>query len=173
MGSYSAGYIYALSNEALIQDLYKIGKTVRSAEDRAWEIYVGATGVPAPYRVVLAFRVSNCDAAEVRVHEALATYRYNRDREFFLAPLETVREAITRIGNAVTAEFRYVDEPPPPIPDGVLATIREVTERAERPPQIATAPAAPIRLIRRPVAPVAEPECYDYGTATCCGGPGC
>jgi hypothetical protein len=162
MGSYSAGYIYALSNEALIRDLYKIGKTVRSAEDRAWEIYVGATGVPAPYRVALAFRVSNCDAAEARVHEALAAYRYNRDREFFLVPLETVREAITRIGNAVTAEFHYVDEPPPPIPEGALATIREVAETPERPAQIATARAVPIRLIRQPAAPIAEPPRLNF-----------
>lgn len=156
MESYSAGYVYALSNEALIRNLYKIGKTVRSAEDRAWEIYVGATGVPAPYRVALAFRVSNCDVAEARVHEALAAHRYNSDREFFLAPLETVQEVITRVGTTVNTEFRYIGEQPPLIPDGDLEKIQESTEPAASSAEVATVPTkAPIRLIRQPKAPVA------------------
>lgn len=99
------GYVYVLQNRALKQGLYKIGMTTRTAEDRAWEIYAGATGVPAPYEVAFTFPVTNCVVAEARIHAELATHRFNEGREFFEVSISKAVSVIERVGNAINIEF--------------------------------------------------------------------
>ena len=89
------GYIYILINPALHRDLLKIGKTTRQPEDRAKEI--SSTGVPAEYRVAFDIESSDCDFAEIIVHDKLAKYRYTKNREFFKLPLKTAISEITLI----------------------------------------------------------------------------
>lgn len=89
------GYIYILINPALHRDLLKIGKTTRQPEDRAKEI--SSTGVPAEYRVAFDIESSDCDLAELIVHNRLAEYRYTKNREFFKLPLKTAISKITSL----------------------------------------------------------------------------
>ena len=76
-----AGWIYILSTREL-NDLLKIGMTMRTVEARAQEIN-SATGVAVPFGARRCWRVSDPHRAEKIVHTALAAYRIRTDREFF------------------------------------------------------------------------------------------
>jgi len=105
------GYIYILSNPAFKDGLFKIGMTTRSADDRAWEIYTGATGVPTPFKVEYTFPVSRCALAEKQVHDELCDYRFSEQREFFMVSKKIARRCIASIGSNINEEF---GEPTPP-----------------------------------------------------------
>ena len=92
-----AGYIYALKNKSFEDYVIKIGRTVREPDTRAREMYSGASGVPEPFDIAFACRVSDCVEAEKRVHNKLQVYRRNRDREFFIIPIQVVRRVILDI----------------------------------------------------------------------------
>lgn len=51
-----------------------------------------------PYKVEWAFQCFNGEQLEREVHEELATYRVNQQREFFDIPLVEAQEAIEKIG---------------------------------------------------------------------------
>lgn len=90
-----SGYVYCLSNPAFAKNMYKIGKTTRKPEDRAAELY--NTGVPAPFKVELAIKVSDHHTVEKQIHEKLDKYRDNPAREFFNVPFQTIREVFDEI----------------------------------------------------------------------------
>lgn len=77
------GYIYVLQNRLFGSNVVKIGFTKRTPDVRAREIYVGATGVPLPFEIAVAYSVVDCVRAEKLVHRALRAYRLNNRREFF------------------------------------------------------------------------------------------
>lgn len=81
--------MYVLANEGMPGAL-KIGSTTRNPFTRAKELQT--TGVPHPFVVVAAVRVSNASAVEKAVHRELARrdLRINGDREFFSADLAVV-----------------------------------------------------------------------------------
>ena len=81
------GYVYILSNE-FMPGLLKIGKTKRSVEQRAGELY--QTGVPVPFKVEHEALCHDCDQLEIRVHEELREFRVSESREFFKASLYDV-----------------------------------------------------------------------------------
>lgn len=89
------GLIYVLLNPCLPKML-KIGKTQRTAEERAKEL--SHTGLPVEFVVAYEHKVSNCDLVEQLVHKKLKRKRVNKDREFFQMPLKeaikTIREVI-------------------------------------------------------------------------------
>ena len=105
------GYIYILSNPAFKDGLFKIGMTTRSADSRAFEIYTGSTGVPAPFKVEYTFPVSRCALAEQRVFEELRDYRYSEHRGFFEVPKKLARQTIATVGTKINEQF---GEPTPP-----------------------------------------------------------
>jgi hypothetical protein len=111
LSSNYAGYIYILSNKAFRQNLFKIGLTKRTAADRAYEIYVGATGVPARFEVKYTYPVSDCWAAEARVHTILDKYRFNDDREFFQVEFSLASDAIKTVCDEINREKKI--SPPP------------------------------------------------------------
>lgn len=74
-------------------NLVKIGKTTKSAQERARELS-SSTGVATPFHVAYELPVSDCDAAERLLHQRLASRRISSDREFFAIDL---REAIERL----------------------------------------------------------------------------
>ena len=76
----SKGYVYIFSNE-FMPGLVKIGRTIRSVNDRANELY--QTGVPGPFKVESEVLAPNCEALESYVHGALSEHRVNTGREFF------------------------------------------------------------------------------------------
>jgi len=83
------GFVYVLSN-ASIPDLYKVGFTTTSPEQRASELS-DHTGVPTKYKVEAHFLSADPPAHERDIHLSLERYRSSRNREFFRVPL---REAV-------------------------------------------------------------------------------
>jgi hypothetical protein len=77
-----AGFIYLLSNPAMPR-YYKIGCTGGSPMDRANQLSA-ASGVPAPFKVLLYVRMENFQREEQWLHAQLADFRPRHSREFFL-----------------------------------------------------------------------------------------
>ena len=89
-------WVYILSNPAL-PNMFKIGYTKNEPEVRAKQISA-STGVALPYKVEWAFQCFNGEQLEQEVHEELASYRVNQQREFFDLPLIEAQEAIEKLG---------------------------------------------------------------------------
>ena len=89
-------WVYILSNPSL-PNMLKIGYTKNEPEIRAKQIS-SSTGVALPYKVEWAFQCFNSEQLEQEVHAELASYRVNRQREFFDIPLAEAQEAIEEIG---------------------------------------------------------------------------
>lgn len=85
------GWVYVLSNEAM-PGIFKIGMTTTTPEVRAREVSQG-TGVPMPYVVEHAFHSYNPKQDETEIHELLAEYRLNPNREFFKCDMEIILDA--------------------------------------------------------------------------------
>lgn len=95
------GYIYILSNPSF-NGLYKVGKTARDPYERAKELS-SATGVPTPFKIEYLVYVEDNTYAEELTHSILQQkgFRLSNNREFFNAPLELIKEIISRIGKEV------------------------------------------------------------------------
>ncbi len=89
------GFIYILINPSM-PGLLKIGKSTRPSEDRAAELSA-VTGIAAPFVVACEWNTSDCDTAELRVHERLEGWRYSKDREFFRLPLKEAVKIVSEI----------------------------------------------------------------------------
>lgn len=74
------GYVYILINEYM-PGIVKIGKTTRTVEQRAFELF--QTGVPAPFEIAKAVLSPDCDYLEQQIHGILEKYRISNSREFF------------------------------------------------------------------------------------------
>lgn len=80
---------------AMQEEVYKVGWTSRSAEQRAKELSA-ATGVPVSFAVVDVWQHPNPESLERGVHAMLSSYRLNEGREFFklrYADLKVIVEA--------------------------------------------------------------------------------
>lgn len=79
------GFVYILTNPSM-PGMVKVGYTMGNPEERAREIS-GATGVPRPFVVYSSLKIFGPDsvvyAFEQAVHNELADYRINNNREFF------------------------------------------------------------------------------------------
>jgi hypothetical protein len=76
------GWIYALINPSMPQNLLKIGMTNRSPENRVKELS-SKTAVPTPFQIIFQKQVGNCEYVEKLIHKKLDKYRYKQNREFF------------------------------------------------------------------------------------------
>lgn len=95
------GTIYFLINSAM-PGLVKIGRTAGTIEARLRQL--SATGVPQPFQVVATFQVTETDTCEKSIHDALAAYRPNKNREFFNGPVHKLLElALPIIGRHLCA----------------------------------------------------------------------
>jgi hypothetical protein len=79
--SNKAGYIYMLHNPGHPVNLFKIGLTTKTVEERAKQL----SGTPSVDKFLIAhsWLVNDCIVAEKLVHEALFKFRINERREFF------------------------------------------------------------------------------------------
>jgi hypothetical protein len=82
------GYIYCFSNESM-PGIFKIGKTSRSPNDRASELYT--TGVPTAFNEEISKKVDNYDEKEKIIHKLLDEYRIDSKREFFKVSFDKVK----------------------------------------------------------------------------------
>jgi len=87
------GKIYILRNPAHKNTVVKIGRTIRSSENRAKELS-GTTGVPTEFEVLYDEDVLDCVKAEKIVHKLLQDKRINLKREFFDLPLKKAVETV-------------------------------------------------------------------------------
>jgi hypothetical protein len=87
------GYIYALQNKSFGEHHIKIGKTTVRPESRAKQLSAGS-GVPEYFDVAFTCQVTDCNKAEIKIHERLKAYRTNQKREFFLIPIEVASKVI-------------------------------------------------------------------------------
>lgn len=89
------GYIYLLRNASHELDLFKIGLTTKTVEERAKQL----SGTPSPdkFLIINRWEVKDCVLAEKLIHEKLDDYRLNPRREFFKIPLEKAIEVIIPI----------------------------------------------------------------------------
>lgn len=87
----SRGYVYVLSNPSM-PGLVKIGRTTRSVEQRANELW--QTGVPTPFFIEYSQLFPNCIDAEAILHSEFEDYRRNDCREFFEVSPDTVISSI-------------------------------------------------------------------------------
>jgi hypothetical protein len=76
------GVLYVMRCVAMNDEVYKVGWTSNSAEQRARELST-ATGVPLAFVVVESWRHKDAEALEKGVHAMLGPYRLNNSREFF------------------------------------------------------------------------------------------
>lgn len=92
------GVIYVLRCMVMKDEVYKVGWTSGSAEQRAAELS-SATGVPSSFVVVAYWVHKDPEALEKGIHAMLAPYRVSEKREFFQVNVETIR-------NVIEAEIR-------------------------------------------------------------------
>lgn len=115
------GYVYILSNESL-PGLIKIGKTTRTVEQRANELFT--SGLPTPFKIEHEILTPNCHELEDVVHHHFCDWRVSPDREFFkLCPidafdkinefmLDQLREILLEYSecHSIVEEFMVMDE---------------------------------------------------------------
>lgn len=87
-------YLYTMINPALMADLYKVGFTNKTPEERAAELSQ-ASGIPTKFIVIESWMVSDGRQAERQAHDALQSYRLTSNREFFQLKYEILRRVIT------------------------------------------------------------------------------
>ncbi|MBD2770985.1 GIY-YIG nuclease family protein [Iningainema tapete] len=101
----SQGSIYIMENPAFRENLLKIGKTEGSPQKRAKQLFT--TGVPDEFTVSYEEDVPDCTLVEKLIHQKLSNYRYKKNREFFVLPLQ---EAISKIQKVTQREFYHYKE---------------------------------------------------------------
>ncbi|MFT8483747.1 MAG: GIY-YIG nuclease family protein, partial [Gluconobacter cerinus] len=96
------GELYVLRCSLMEGEVYKVGWTSGTAEDRAKEIS-SATGVPMSFVVVESWRHDKPKELEVEVHAQLLPYRINNRREFFRLDFDNLRKIIIKTINRVSS----------------------------------------------------------------------
>jgi hypothetical protein len=94
---YTFGFVYVLSNPAMA-GLIKVGRTDRTGEIRAEELYT--TGVPLPFEVEFRAITSKPEDVEKEAHRLLDAHRLSPKREFFKTP---AYEAVKAVHDALQA----------------------------------------------------------------------
>jgi len=77
-------------------DIYKIGLTRRTTEERADELS-RVSGVPTGFEVLAKWEVGNCSEVEKELHDHLKHLRVNKRREFFRGNLQEIFKAIDEV----------------------------------------------------------------------------
>lgn len=92
------GIIYIMRSPAHEPDVYKIGLTTKSAEERAKQL--NKTATPLPLEVIASFKVGDCKAVEAEIHRRLEAYRINPRREFFKGPIQYIMNVSLDVCNS-------------------------------------------------------------------------
>jgi hypothetical protein len=91
--SATEGVLYVLRCAAMKDEIYKVGWTTGTAEDRAKSLSA-ATGVPTSFVVVDSWIHADAAALEKSVHAMLDPYRLNDVREFFRTRYDTIKKIV-------------------------------------------------------------------------------
>jgi len=93
------GIVYVMRSDAHGLEIYKIGLTRRTSEERSRELS-SATGVPLPFGILAQWEVGDCAAIESEIHQRLDAHRINERREFFRLPLRTIVAVVNSVVEA-------------------------------------------------------------------------
>lgn len=102
-----AGYVYIIKNMSFDDDVWKIGVTKRTVEERLKELYNAS--VPYKFLPVCIIYSEDCYALESALHKEFDKYRVNKinkHKEFFQLPLEEI-ERIIKQKYVPNAKFNY------------------------------------------------------------------
>lgn len=105
-----SGFVYVLTNPAM-PEIVKIGRTNRSVEARAEELWT--TGVPAPFEVYCEVKFPDCHLAEAIAHREFDEFRFSKSREFFSTEprrvLNFLKDELLRQLEELVGEFDNVE----------------------------------------------------------------
>jgi hypothetical protein len=79
--------------------LFKIGRTTRTVDIRAKELY--NTSSPDKFLIAMRYDVQDCILAEKLIHDKLDSYRINDRREFFKIDFKLANKTILEIINEI------------------------------------------------------------------------
>ena len=88
------GYVYILVNVSM-PGLVKIGKTERTVDQRASELFT--TGVPKPFEIAFVLFSEAYERLENEIHSELAESRVNPQREFFRCEVHKAIELLEEL----------------------------------------------------------------------------
>lgn len=83
------GHIYIMRCITHAENIFKVGLTRRTVNERAAELSA-STSSPTTFYPVLSWEVSDCVEAEKEIHELLSAFRVSGSREFFCAPVGVI-----------------------------------------------------------------------------------
>lgn len=86
------GFVYVASNPLLREGVYKVGRSERHPRRRLAELI--ATGVPAPFELIMYAPFDDVNQAENMIHRNLSEHR--QSGEFFLCSIEVIKEAFVK-----------------------------------------------------------------------------
>lgn len=93
----NAGYVYIMRQPTHEENIFKVGLTKRSSEQRKKEL--SNTSSPDKFFVINSYNTKDCVEAEKQIHEKLDHYRLTSRREFFKCDLKIIMEACEEIIN--------------------------------------------------------------------------
>lgn len=91
----NAGKIYVMRNANFGENIYKIGLTTKTTEERARQL--SKTSVPDRFQVMREWDVKDCYLAEKSIHKTLEKYRLDKSREFFQVDMKLANNVIDAV----------------------------------------------------------------------------
>lgn len=98
----NAGRIYIMRNGNLGDNVYKIGLTTKTTDERARQL--SKTSIPDKFYVMREWNVKDCHLAEKNIHELLNKYRIDKRREFFEVDMRTANDVIDSVIEKINVE---------------------------------------------------------------------
>ena len=90
------GFIYVMRSAAHEKNVFKVGLTRRTPEERSKELSRN-TSSPDHFHVMQEWDVDDCILAERLIHEKLSDFRLNPRREYFKAPYKEIFRVIDEV----------------------------------------------------------------------------
>lgn len=97
----NSGYIYAVRNSSMEDNIFKVGRTERDVEIRKKEL--SNTSVPDKFHTMNEWEVYDCILAEKQIHDLLDEFRIDPRREFFKVPFEKIVEAVETVVKSINS----------------------------------------------------------------------
>lgn len=98
-----AGFVYIMRQPAHEENIFKIGLTKRTSEQRSKEL--SNTSTIDKFFIINKYQTRNCEEAERLIHEKLEKYRLSKRREFFRCELKKILDACESITEKINKNY--------------------------------------------------------------------
>ena len=98
-----AGYIYIMRQPAYEENIFKVGLTTRTTEQRRKEL--SNTSSVDNFFIINSYHTKDCISAEKQIHNELEKYRLTSRREFFRCDLRIILDTCERIINKINNDY--------------------------------------------------------------------